>query len=102
MHCKPDNCWGEGASKWPNQEAHPKDGGSTEVDVNASLNATFVSTYRPVKNDPEELCLYTAQQLQLEEVLTQAISAPVAAAQAAETNVAAERQEMCAFTTTQR
>lgn len=53
---------------------------------------------RPVKNDPAQLGLYAAQQLQLEEVLTQAIRAPVAPAQAAETGVAAERQETCAFT----
>lgn len=57
--------------------------------------------YRPVKNDPAELGLYTAQQLQLEEVLTQAICAAVASAQAAETGVAAERQETRAFATTQ-
>lgn len=37
------------------------------------------------------MCLYTAQQLQLEEVLTQAIGAPVAGAHAAETGVAAKR-----------
>lgn len=65
------------------------------------LNATVDSTYRPVKNDPAQLGLYTAQQLQLEEVLTQAICAPVASAQAAETGMAAERQETRAFTTTQ-
>ena len=35
--------------------------------------------------------LNTAQQLQLEEVLTQAIGAPVAGTHAAETGVAAER-----------
>lgn len=45
--------------------------------------------------------LYAAQQLQLEEVLTQAICAPVASAQAAEAGMAAERQETRAFTTTQ-
>lgn len=37
------------------------------------------------------MCLNTAQQLQLEEVLTQAIGAPVAGAHAAETGMAAKR-----------
>lgn len=62
----------------------------------------LVSTCGPVKNDPAELSLYTAQQLQLEEVLTQAIRAPVAAAQAAEMDVAAERQETRVFSAAQR
>lgn len=47
--------------------------------------------YEPVENDPAELGLNAAQQLRLEEVLTQAIGAPVAGAHAAETDVAAER-----------
>lgn len=50
----------------------------------------------PVENDPAELGLNTAQQLQLEEVLTQAIGAPVGGTHAAETGVAAERHtKMC-------
>lgn len=49
--------------------------------------------YEPVVNDPAELGLNTAQQLQLEEVLTQAIGAPVAGAHAAETGVAAEKTQ---------
>lgn len=56
--------------------------------------------YEPVVNDPAELRLNAAQQLQLEEVLTQAISAPVAGAHAEEAGVAADRhREMCVFTT---
>lgn len=44
--------------------------------------------------------LNIAQQLQLEEVLTQAIGAPVAGTHAAETGVAAERHtKMRVFTT---
>lgn len=47
--------------------------------------------------------LNIAQQLRLEEVLTQAIGAPVAGAHAAETGVAAERHtKMRVFTTVQR
>lgn len=99
MQCKPDNCWGRRKESLMAKFIPMM--GSTGEDVNTRLNATFDSTYRPVKNDPAELGLYTAQQLQLEEVLTQAIRAPVASAQAAETGVAAERQETRAFTTTQ-
>lgn len=56
--------------------------------------------YEPVVNDPAELRLNAAQQLQLEEVLTQAISAPVAGTHAAEAGMAADRhREMCVFTT---
>lgn len=59
--------------------------------------------YEPVENDPAQLGLNTAQQLQLEEVLTQAIGAPVAGTHAAETGVAAERHtKMRVFTTIQR
>lgn len=47
--------------------------------------------YEPVENDPAELGLNTVQQLQLEEVLTQAIGAPFAGTHAAETGMAAER-----------
>lgn len=58
--------------------------------------------YEPVENERAELGLNAAQQLQLEEVLTQAICAPVAGARAAETGVAAERHtKMRVFTTTQ-
>lgn len=87
----------EGASTRPSGDVHPKDGKHRGDE----LSATADSTYRPVKNDPAQLGLYAAQQLQLEEVLTQAICAPVASAQAAETGVAAERQETRAFTSTQ-
>lgn len=59
--------------------------------------------YEPVEHDPAELGLYTAQQLQLEEVLTQAIGAPVAGTHAAQTGVAVERHtKMRVFTTTER
>ena len=59
--------------------------------------------YEPVENDPADLGLNTAQQLRLEEVLTQAIGAPVAGTHAPETGVAAERHtKMRVFTTIQR
>lgn len=59
--------------------------------------------YEPVENDPAELGLNTAQQLQLEEVLTQAIGAPVGGTHAAETGVAAERHTKTrVFTTIER
>lgn len=47
----------------------------------------------PVVNDPAELGLNAAQQLQLQEVLTQAISAPVAGTHAAETGGAARKHK---------
>lgn len=59
--------------------------------VYANTLEVALRLYEPVENDPAELCLYTAQQLQLEEVLTQAIGAPVGGAHAAETGVAAKR-----------
>lgn len=46
------------------------------------------TTYEPVANDRAQLGLNAAQQLHLEEVLTQAIGALVAGAHAAETGVA--------------
>ena len=59
--------------------------------------------YEPVENDPAELGLNTAQQLQLEEVLTQAIGAPVGGTHAAETGVAVERHtKMRVLTTMER
>lgn len=61
---------------------------------------TALSVYEPVVNDPAELGLNAAQQLQLQEVLTQAISTPVAGTHAAEAGVAADRhREMRVFTT---
>lgn len=65
------------------------------------LNTRVYFVYEPVEHDRAELGLNAAQQLQLEEVLTEAICAPVAGTHAAETGVAAERYtEMRVFTTT--
>lgn len=64
------------------------------------LNTRVYFVYEPVEHDRAELGLNAAQQLQLEEVLTEAICAPVAGTHAAETGVAAERHtEMRVFTT---
>lgn len=43
--------------------------------------------------------LYIAQQLQLEEVLTQAIGTPVAGTHAVKTGMAAKKTDMCVFNT---
>lgn len=51
----------------------------------------------PVVNDPAELSFNAAQQLQLQEALTQAISAPVAGTHAAEAGMAAERHKNACF-----
>lgn len=65
------------------------------------LNTRVYFVYEPVEHDRAELGLNAAQQLQLEEVLTEAICAPVAGTHAVETGVAAERYtEMRVFTTT--
>lgn len=65
------------------------------------LNTRVYFVYEPVEHDCAELGLNAAQQLQLEEVLTEAICAPVAGTHAVETGVAAERYtEMRVFTTT--
>lgn len=67
------------------------------------LYTTACSTYQPVENDPAQLGLNAAQQLQLEEVLTQAIGALVAGTYTAWTGVAAERQRnVCVFTRAQQ
>lgn len=51
----------------------------------------YTKPYEPGEKDPEELGFNTAKKIQLEEVLTEAIGAPVAGTHAAETAVAAER-----------
>lgn len=71
--------------------------GHTERRNESTPKTLVYSMYEPVVNDPAELGLNAAQQLQLEKVLTQAIGAPVAGAHAAETGVAAERHKNVCF-----
>lgn len=67
--------------------------GTQRGGMSLCYNTRLFSKYGPVENDPAELGLNAAQQLQLEEVLTQAIGAPVAGTHAAETGVAAEKHK---------
>lgn len=94
-------CWRGGGSQPPHLELKAR-GCETESGrkwegpggmgwVYASTLQVALRLYQPVENDSAQLCLYAAQQLQLEEVLTQAIGAPVGGAHAAETGVAAKR-----------
>lgn len=94
-------CWGWRISAGPPGAESPgcetqrgsgrRDKGVGRAESTAITLEVALRLYEPVEHDPAQLCLYTAQQLQLEEVLTQAIGAPVGGAHAAETGVAAKR-----------